>query len=412
MRLGVLALCIALFSSCGVVGLRRHINELESRGSIAVRVTPPPDRGAPTYALAWRMENGVRKDSAGFQRVRANGLAAFSLKLSQAYRVGAFTDENDNGKYDAGEPLDFVKDVKPLPLADPGTTPKIWELTLEREHGLPPGSVIEVPEANEELGGKLNVALGEVASFDDPRFVPEVGGGGMWRPHDFLSDNTMGIYFTEPFDPKRIPVLFVYGIGGSPQDGRFLIEHLDHKLYQLWFYHYPSGMRLDRVAQVLAAGLSDLKQRHGFVRCDVIAHSMGGLVARVAIYHAVEKESVDFIPKFVSISTPWGGQKAAKNGIRFLRKPVPSWIDVCPNSDYLTTLYTIPLPEGTEHHLIYGSEKDGKDDGVVTVESETDPRIEKSAASVTHFPYGHTEILSKDDVLAKVSEVLASLGEK
>jgi hypothetical protein len=46
------------------------------------------------------------------------------------------------------------------------------------------------------------------------------------------------------------------------------------------------------------------------------------------------------------------------------------------------------------------------------MESETDPRIERGAASTTHFPYGHTEILIQDDVLARVSEVLASLREE
>jgi pimeloyl-ACP methyl ester carboxylesterase len=407
-RLALLFVCVALVSSCGIVGLKKHLKEMESHGSVAVRVSPPPDSHVPTYALAWRMEHGLRKDAAGFQRVRADGVAAFSLKLDQIYRVGAFTDENGNGKYDAGEPLDIVKDVKPLPLGDPGVTPKIWDLTLTREHGLPPGTVIELPKTNEELGDSLRLALGEVVSLDDPRFVADAGGAGHWRPHDFLRDNTMGIYFTEAYDPNRMPVLFVNGIGGSPQDGRFLIEHLDRKRYQLWFYHYPSGMRLDRVAKALSTGLGVLKRRLQFAHCDVVAHSMGGLVSRVAIYDAVEAEGADFIPKFVSISTPWGGHKAAKTGIRMLKHPVPSWIDVCPNSDFLVSMYTIPLPPGTEHHLIYGVTRNDKDDGVATVESQTDPRIAASATSVTRFPYEHTKILFQYDVLARVSEALAS----
>lgn len=407
-RLALILGCVTLACSCGIVGLKKHLKEMESHGGVAIRISPPPDSHAPTYALAWRMEHGLRKDAAGFQRVRADGVAAFSLKMNQTYRVGAFTDENGDGKYDAGEPLDLVKDVVPLPLGDPGVTPKIWDLTLTREHGLPADTVIELPKANDKLGDSLNLALGEVVSLDDPRFVSDSGGAGLWRPHDFLRDNTMGIYFIEPYDPNRMPVLFVNGIGGSPQDGRFLIEHLDRKRYQLWFYHYPSGMRLDRVAQALATGLGLLERRLGFAHCDVVAHSMGGLVSRVAIYDAVEAEGRDFIPKFVSISTPWGGHKAAKTGIRMLKHPVPSWIDVCPNSEYLVSMYTIPLPPGTEHHLIYGVLGNDKDDGVVTFESETDPRIAASAASMTRFPYDHTQILGQDDVLARVSQALAS----
>ena len=77
------------------------------------------------------MENGERKASAGFQRVRPDGLASFSLLADRTYRVGAFTDENGNHAYDAGEPLAFLKDVKPLLLDDPNVQPKIWKLTLD-----------------------------------------------------------------------------------------------------------------------------------------------------------------------------------------------------------------------------------------------------------------------------------------
>ena len=407
-QLALLFVCVALVSSCGIVGLKTHLKEMESHGLVVIRVSPPPDAQVPTYALAWRMAHGVPKDAAGIQRVRADSVVGFSLKRDETFWVGAFTDENGNGKYDAGEPADLLKDMKPLALGESGVKPKIWELTLTRDHGLPPGTVIEIPKLNDELGDSFALGLGEVVSLDDPRFVADTGGAGHWRPHDFLRDNTAGIYFTEPYDPNRIPVLFVNGIGGSPQDGRFLIEHLDRKRYQFWFYHYPSGMRLGRVARALSTGLDALKRRLHFEHCDVVAHSMGGLVSRVAIYDAVEAEGADFIPEFVSISTPWGGHKAAKTGIRMLKRPVPSWIDVCPNSDYLVSMYTIPLPPGTEHHLIYGVIGNDKDDGVATLESETDPRIAASAASMTRFPYEHTEILSQPDVLARVSEALAS----
>jgi len=117
---------------------------------------------------------------------------------------------------------------------------------------------------------------------------------------------------------------------------------------------------------------------------------------------------VNFIPKFVSISTPWGGHKAAESGIRRLKKPVPSWLDVAPDSNFLTTIYATPLPSGTEFYLVYGSTEGGpfwikgQNDGVVTVESETDSRIRREASSVTHLGYGHVEILNKDDTVTRV----------
>ncbi len=366
----------------------------------------------PTYAVAWIVENGQRKASAGFQRVRPDGLASFSLLANRTYRVGAFTDENGNRAYDAGEPLAFLKDVKPLLLDDPNVAPEIWKLTLRRDHGLAPGTVITVPKESEALGGKLNVALGDVVSLDDKRFAENQGSGGVWRPLDFLTDNSLGIYFVGPYDPQRIPVLFVYGIGGSPQDMRYLMEHFDRKRYQCWFLNYPSGMRLERVARAMATGLNALRQRYAFKECYVVAHSMGGLVARAGIDAEAKTSGANFIPKFVTISTPWGGHNAAASGIRHLKKPVPSWLDVAPNSDFLLAIYAAPLPKAMAFYLIYGSKEGGpfwlkgENDGVVTVASETDPRITREASSVTHFPYGHVEILNQSDTLKAVLKSL------
>ena len=411
-RLAAAPTCLLLLSSCSLLGLRKQVESLEAQGGVALQVTPPPKGPAPTYALAWRMEKGERKDSAGFQVLREDGIAAFHLRLGEVYRVGAFTDENGNQKFDAGEPLAVVRDVTPRPLADGVTIAKIHQVTLSREYDLPKGTVIELPKENKELGGKLNIALGDVASLNETRFAPDTGGSGLWRPLDFLSTNTLGIYFTEPYDPRRIPVVFVYGIGGSPQDWQYFINNFDRTKYQLWFYHYPSGMRLGRVSNVLASGLRILKKRHGFSKCYVVAHSMGGLVSRPAITEAISEEGVNFIPKFISISTPWGGHKAAESGIRHLKKPVPSWLDVAPNSDYLVKMYNTPLPQGTTHHLIYGSIKGGpfylkgENDGVVTVESETDLRVKQVATSWKHFIHGHVDILNEHETLKAVEALL------
>ncbi len=408
-----LSVCVPLvLGSCSLLGLRKQVEALDAHGGIAILLNPPPTGPAPTYALAWTVESHGQKESTGFQKVGAEGLAAFSLRLGKVYRVGAFTDENANLMYDAGEPLALIKDVAPRPLGDGTTVAKVHTLTLRRNHDLPPGTTIAIPKDNQELGGKMNLALGEIASLDEARFAPDSGGTGLWRPLEFLTGNTMGIYFTEPYDPARIPVVFVYGIGGSPQDWKYFIDHFDRKRHQLWFYHYPSGMRLERVSNALTEGLRLLRKRHGFSKCYVVAHSMGGLVSRPAITAAVAGEPSNFIPKFVSISTPWGGHQAAASGIRHLKKPVPSWLDVCPGSSYLLKLYATPLPPGTTHHLIYGSIKGGpfylkgENDGVVTVESETDLRVKKSTKSFRHLLHDHVAILNQQDTLEIVEGLL------
>ena len=406
------AFLVLSLTSCSVLGLKKEVEIMEQRGGVTIQVKPAPVGEAPTYAAAWRVVDGVPKDSAGFQVVRSDGIAAFSLRTDTSYRVGAFTDENGNGALDAGEPFGRQLDVRPVPLTDPSARIKVWPITLTRDYGLAAGTVIQVPKENRKLGGKLNIALGDVVSLDDKRFLESVGGKGLWRPLDFLSKNTVGLYFTEPYDPKRTPVVLVYGIGGSPQDWRYFIEHFDRSQHQIWFYHYPSGMRLDRVSRTLAASLIQLRQRHGFPVCHVVAHSMGGLVARTALTEAVSQAGTNFIPHLVTVSTPWGGHEAAASGIRHLKKPVPSWLDVTPDSPFLTRLYATPLPAGTTHDLIYGSIKDGpfwlkgQNDGVVTVSSETDLRVFRSTRSSKHLFREHVEILNQPETIQLIEDHL------
>src|SRR3954452_21376218 len=123
-----LAGCAGLLSSCSIMGLHKEVEALESNGGITVQVTPRPKGPAPTYVLAWRVENGKRKDSAGFHQLRPDGIASFNLMLNQSYWVGAFTDVNGNRAYDAGEPLGVVQDIKPLTFSDPNARSKIWPI--------------------------------------------------------------------------------------------------------------------------------------------------------------------------------------------------------------------------------------------------------------------------------------------
>ncbi len=407
---GGLGLGLLVLSGCNFMGLHMQVQKLESQGVVAVQVSPVA-AGAKTYVVATTPgEDGIR-ESAGMKETQADGLASFSLLNDRTYRVVAFTDENHNGSYDAGEPMAYRDDVNPQALGDPHAGGKMLTLTLTRDHVLPAGTVIEAPRQNEELGAAMELALGEVATLDDPHFASEVGSDGLWRPLDFLSGNKMGIYFLEPYDAKRIPVVLVYGIGGSPQDWRYIIGHLDRSRYQPWFYHYPTGMRLERVGRVLAVALRQLHGRLGFAHCVVVAHSMGGLVAGAGLRELIATGGPDFVSELVTISTPWGGHDAARMGVRRMNFPVPAWKDMVPDSEFFRKLYAHPLPASLPHHLIYGEIPEapgvpGKDDGTVTVVSELDPRIKDAAASVTHFPYEHVAILNQADTLARLDELL------
>jgi pimeloyl-ACP methyl ester carboxylesterase len=403
-RIALAAATAPLLCSCTLINLKHQVNALEQQGTIGVVLSTSPDRSSPTYAFAWtRTQNGALA-SVGLQTVGEVGLASFNLLANHVYGVAAFTDENQSGQYEAGEPLAFRENVRPSQFTDLSAPLQVVTLSLRRSHQQLPGAIVNRPPENRALGTALRAALGELRSVNDPRFSKACGRDGMWRPSDFLDENTLGIYFTEPYDPNRTPVLFVHGIGGTPQDFSYMMANFDHTRYQLWFFHYPSGMRLGRLSSALAKGLEILQQRHGFSECFIVAHSMGGLVSASAIREEARALETNFITRFVTISTPFEGHAAARLAVRCLSKPVPSWIDVAPQSAFLQELARSPLPHDTRYDLIYGDL--GSDDGVVSVASELEPHNVKKASSVSSFPFDHEQILNEPTVVKHVLKCL------
>jgi pimeloyl-ACP methyl ester carboxylesterase len=124
-----------------------------------------------------------------------------------------------------------------------------------------------------------NVARSSIESFirpDDPRFAT-------------------GIYLIHPYDPNKIPILFIHGLLGTPLSWQNLTNDLcsDPKVlehYQPWFFLYPTGQpMLESSAQLREDLLATQRlfdpsgtavaSRH----VVVIAHSMGGLLAHTLV---------------------------------------------------------------------------------------------------------------------------------
>ena len=395
---------VPLLCSCSIIGLKRQVIKLEQRGTIGVVLSTPPGRSFPTYAFAWTRDQSNKLASVGFQTVGDIGVAPFNLLAHHEYGIAVFTDENRSGEYERGEPLAYQENVRPSQFTDPSTPLQVVTLALTRSHRQLPEAVTNLPVENRALGTALRASLGEVASPSDARFSKQKGSDGMWRPCDFLSENTLGIYFTESYDPDRIPVLFVHGIGGTPQDFSYMMENFDRTRFQLWFFQYPSAMRLNRLSGAMAKGLEILHTRLGFKECHIVAHSMGGLVSAGSLQELNRARATNFVTRFITISTPFGGHTAAALGVRHLSKPVPSWIDVAPHSTFLNELEHAPLPANTRYDLIYGAT--GKSDGVVSVASQLESHNRSKAASVTRFEFGHEQILNEPSVVNRILECL------
>jgi pimeloyl-ACP methyl ester carboxylesterase len=104
-----------------------------------------------------------------------------------------------------------------------------------------------------------------------------------------------GIYLTHPYDPDKIPILFVHGLISSPISWQNLQNDLcsdpailEH--YQPWFFLYPTGEPVLESAEQLREDLQATQRlfdpNHTAVASHhlvVIAHSMGGLLAHTLV---------------------------------------------------------------------------------------------------------------------------------
>lgn len=132
----------------------------------------------------------------------------------------------------------------------------------------------------------------------------------------FHSDETAkksGVYFLGPYDPKKIPVLFVHGLMSTPLDWGNFINELNanpdfRQHYQAWVFFYPTGMPILLSSIKLRRDLADLASHYPLKKNIVlIGHSMGGIISAMQVTNSgdiLSKEILGNDAKKISDSLP------------------------------------------------------------------------------------------------------------
>jgi len=337
-----------------------------------------------------------------------------------AYRVGAYEDRNKNGMLDTGERVVPFRDHELLETA-PGETLSVDLLLSDAvTHQGAAVDVLGLVERDAHEQGLFSLGTftqkGKVTSLNKEQFGQEMGVFGLWNPLDFLNEELSGVYFLEQYDPKRVPVLFVHGILGYPQEFTKLIAAVDGEQFQPWFYYYPSGFDLNSISTHLSDILRELQIRHDFDEMAIVAHSMGGLVARGAIMKYIADTQRQDIKLFISINTPFGGDVKAEKAEQSRIELPHSFADMSPNSAYMSWLFYEDgehskfraLPEHTAHHMIIGFNGSGSpcNDGAVSCASQAFPALQQRAASVRAWDFTHTGTLKQKRTIERVRLLL------
>jgi triacylglycerol esterase/lipase EstA (alpha/beta hydrolase family) len=98
-----------------------------------------------------------------------------------------------------------------------------------------------------------------------------------------------GLYFLQPYDPDRIPLVFVHGLFSTPFDWVKTINGLQadpeiRKHYQFWVFAYPTGNPILYSALRLRQELAKADQLYPNHKPYVmVGHSMGGMLTQYQV---------------------------------------------------------------------------------------------------------------------------------
>jgi pimeloyl-ACP methyl ester carboxylesterase len=424
------AVAILMLGGCVFQDVRVQQTKMETFCRIGGSVSAPQEAPSPLMVGLIRHNEGALDDPEKWDLVDHFVLDSPGRWMFRAspgtYGLVAFADVNADGIYQPGEPFMAV-DTKQLVSCDSvhphsevalfipagGRSRLDGEIDFMKFQARTPSAQVQ-----QSLGAAT--AYGVVTTLDDPRFSDEHAANSLWRPYDFIFDVGPGVYFLEPYDARKIPVLFVHGINGTPKNFRFLVKHLDRTKYQPWLYYYPSGVRLSGLADHLDQTMKTLQLQYGFTQYHVIAHSMGGLVSRGFLLRHQSGQSRARVPLYITISTPWAGHKAAQAGVDHAPAVVYVWNDMVPQSAYITDLFFSnhsgasvhrPLPAGVRHHLLFSFKHRGAmagecSDGTVTLASQLYGGAQEDASRLYGFDETHMSILDSVDTSRLVNRLL------
>src|SRR5438128_4001847 len=103
-----------------------------------------------------------------------------------------------------------------------------------------------------------------------------------------------GLYFMQPYDPDRIPLVFVHGLFSTPFTWVQTINGLQadpeiRKHYQFWIFAYPTGNPILYSALRLREELAKADQLYPNHRpYVVVGHSMGGMLTHAQVTTVTE----------------------------------------------------------------------------------------------------------------------------
>lgn len=148
--------------------------------------------------------------------------------------------------------------------------------------------------------------------------------------------------------PGQPPILFIHGIFHN----RSAFAWLKQRMSWGGFCHFAelnlttSLNSIPKLAEQTKAHVQRLRERHNGAPIDIVAHSMGGIVARYYLQHLKGDGDVRHL---ITLGTPHQGTPLSRLSL------IPHLRELAPKSPTIQSLNDAPVPRRTQALVISGS---------------------------------------------------------
>lgn len=404
-RIVALICFLAITSACSLLETRQQLSNSRDQAIFKGVVVNNSGFEGQAYVLLLKDISETQITWQSISQVYDSGEFVIYSK-SGTYILGSYLDTNGNGEFDRGiEPSGYIKNKDGTPRTfEAQDISKFTGLTVDIDGLIEPDKEREF----EYVGQEIATNFGEVISLDDCKFSESNASLGMWRPKDFLERVGGGLYFLSEYESRKTPILFIHGINGTPLNFKKVIADLDKERYTPWILHYPSGLRLDIVSSIALQAISRLQKKHQFNKINIVAHSMGGLVARDLVRKFSEDKINAEIGLVMTINSPLYGMKSAAHGATYSPMVVPSWIDVAAGSDFIKKIHSWKWQDKIPYYLVFSYGAGDGSDGVVSLDSQLSETLQEEAKEIYGFNALHTSILEQPQFTKYLNQILSS----
>jgi pimeloyl-ACP methyl ester carboxylesterase len=412
----IFRVCFLLFltftiSSCSFIKLKKDLEQMNKYAVIRGKITLPSgdNSNSPCIIAAFDKKNKLVK----YALIQHNS-NYFVMQLPEhgVYKISIFQDKNRNSTYQISEPSDLW--LNPMNVKLKKKDPIIVDFTLSPKKILPETLRIATADSKLFSGNTFKIITGEKTDFSLFQFSNKYGSLGLWQPFEAFRKYGVGVYFIEDYDPKKIPLLCIYGMGGFAQDWQTFFNSIDKSKFQPWFYFYPSGYSISSSGKALNIIMENIRKKYHYKKLYIVSHSMGGLVAHKFITLNRQQNKKNFVKLFITVSTPWAGDKDAEWGQK-APVTIPCWNDIVPSSAFIKNTKASDL-DGIPYYMLFTYKGDRKpfrinNDTTISIASQLKMEFQLKAEKVYGFNDHHAAILHDITAIDIINSILKKYSE-